>query len=355
MIAAALALALSAPARAEDAAAVVARALARVDALVASQPGKDARVVAGGDAKAEALFAEIKPLGWRAAEPLGAAAADEARAPKTRLFAIVYLSRLNDPAAYAPLSRAALDARLDPDARLAAAQGLAALDLPPAASRRTFCALITAAETPAALVDQALVVLSRLGCGDPAPLAALARAAGPRPKGAGLERTRRALAAVARSNGADALKALLALADYFPSESDARAAAILELSARRDDLVSALPAPALPWTRAQLRSETARPDATLALIALADAFPKEGTELLRPLNAHPDPEVLAAAAEALARRGDLASLPALEAISSGALKDPRFGPKAGRPDPAVLLSRLDAAIAVLRRARDGAR
>jgi hypothetical protein len=147
------------------------------------------------------------------------------------------------------------------------------------------------------------------------------------------------------------VRRLLVLAGYFPSRSAARAAAISALAARRSELVIALAPEARPVVRDLLRSETDEPATMLVLVPLADAFGPAADEWLVPLASHPDAEVLAVAAEILARRKAVAALPALEAVLAGAINDPRFGPNPGRPDPAALLARIDAAAASLRRAR----
>jgi hypothetical protein len=114
----------------------VARAMARVDALAAQETGQDARTIDDLDRRAEALSAQVVPLGWRAAAPLGDAAKDPKRLPKARLFAVVFLSKLNDPAAFRPLSDVLLDPAQDADVRVAAAQGLEQLDAPAQAVRK---------------------------------------------------------------------------------------------------------------------------------------------------------------------------------------------------------------------------
>jgi hypothetical protein len=338
-------------ARAQDPAADVARALARVDRLVAQEAGRDASAVAVLDRRAIAVFKDVALLGWRAAAPLGEAARDPKRRAKTRLFAVTFLARLNDPAAFEPLSSVMLDDEQDADVRLSAAQGLEALDVPPDAPRKAFCSALGRPGLPRPVFDETLIALTRLGCVDPAPLERAARRFGPRPGGRDLVAARRALDALARSPGQAPLRRLLALEDYFPSRSAARAAAIEALAERPADLAALAPQ-ALPVVRDALRSETAEPATMLALVPLADAFGPAADELLLPLAAHPDAEVLAAAAEALARRRLVAALPALDAVIAGAISDPRFAPKPGRPDPARLLERLEVAAAALRRARD---
>jgi len=350
-----LALLLAASAAAQTPAADVARTMSRVDALVAQESGKDRSVIDALDRRAEALFSGLKPLGWRAAAPLGDAAKDPKRSPKARVLAVSFLAKLNDPAAFKPLSDILLDREQDADARLGAAQGLAALDAPPQAARRTFCAALSQPDLPRALSDESLIALSRLGCEDPAPLEKAARAFGPRPDGADLAGARRALAALGRSRGAPAVRSLLALVGWYPSGGPARAAALAALGEHRSDLIGPLAPEAYPVVRDALRDETASPASMLTLVALADALGPDADELLAPLASHPDAEVLVAAAEALARRKTVKALPELEAVVAGALNDPRFSPQPGRPDPAQLLARVEAAVEALRLARAAAR
>ena len=326
-------------------------AMARIDALVAQESGQDARVVAELDRRAEAEFKGIAPLGWRAAAPLGEAAQDQKRAPKSRLFAVVFLGRLHDVAAFEPLSNVLLDPGEDVDARLSAAQGVAALDAPPEAARKVLCAAVAQPDLPRAILDEALIALPRLGCPAPGPLERAARLFGPRPKDAALADVRRALDALAKSRGDEPVRRLFVLADYFPSRTPARAAVLSALATRQTDLATALAPQALPFVRDALRSETSEPATMLVLIRLADALGPDADALLVPLASHPDAEVLAAAAEALARRKAVAALPALEAVLAHPLDDPRFGPQPGRPDPAALLARIEAATASLRRTR----
>ncbi len=347
---AALAALLAASAAAETPEAVVARAVARVDALVAQETSKDARDIEALDRRAGAQFETLSPLGWRAAAPLGAAARDQKRPPKTRLFAVIFLGKLHDPAAFAPLSDVLLDAEQDVDLRAAAAQALAALDVPAAAARGTYCAVAAQSELPRAVLDEALISLARLGCDDGASLERIARAFGPRPSGRDLDAVLRAASALGRSRGAASLRSILALIGYFPAGGEPRAAAIAALARRRDDLIGAPAAEALACAREASRSESGSPASMLRVVELLDALDPTDDALL-PMTANADAEVLAAAAEALARRKAVKALPALEAAVAGALNDPRFAPKPGRPDPSLLLSRLETATQALRLAR----
>jgi hypothetical protein len=329
----------------------VSLAMAKVDALVAREAGQDAGVVAGLDREAQAQYKSLAPYGWKAAEPLGAAADDRTRAPKSRFFAVFFLGKLHDAAAFEPLSKVLLDADQDPDSRLSAAQGVAALDVPAEALRKTLCAAVPQPELPRPVLDETLIALTRLGCPEPAPLERAARLFGPRPSGADLVAVRRALDGLAKSRGEAPVRRLFVMADYFPSRTPARAAALAALATRRKDLVTALAPEAFPVVREALRTETSEPATMLVLVTLADAFGPEADAVLLPLASHPDAEVLALTAEALARRKAVAALPALEAVLAHPLDDPRFGPKPGRPDPAALLARIEAATASLRRAR----
>ena len=426
MSAALLSLLLAATARAQEPAAVVASVMAKTDAFVAQEAGKDVRDVAALDRRTEELFRDISPLGWHAAAPLGEAARDPKRSAKARLFAVTFLSRLHAPAAFAPLASFLLDPEKDADARQAAAQGLEALEAPPEAGRRVLCLALSQPDLPRAVLDETLIAPTRLGCGDFTPLERIARSFGPRPSDRDLASARRALTALAHSRGEAPLRRLLALMEYFPPKSAARAAAIAALDARRRDLASApeelsaarnallsetndpaamlvlvrladdstalshargeaplrrllalmknfsseraaraaaiaaldarprdlASAPeAFPAVRAALLSETEDPATMLILVRLADALGPPAGALLLPLASHPDVEVLSAAAEALARRKSVKALPALEAVIAGALNDPRFAPRPGRPDPALLLARIEAAADSLRRAR----
>jgi hypothetical protein len=354
MILPAFAVLLAASASGQTPDAAVAKTLARVDALVAQEKDKDARDVAVLDHRASAQFSALAPLGWRAARPLGEAALDAKRPAKTRLFAVVFLGKLADPAAFAPLSTVLLDAGQDADLRVAAAQALTALDAPPAAARKTFCAALAEPELPPAVFDETLIALSRLGCDDGAALERAARSRGPRPQDRDRVSVLRAVTALGLSRGGASLRSLLALADYFPPATEPRAAAIAALASRRADLAGPLAAEALTAARRALLTESAAPVTMLQLTGLVDELDPADDALL-PLAASQDAEVLTVAAEALARRKAVKALPVLESAAAGALDDPRFAPKPGRPDPAVLLERLQNAVESLRRARAATR
>ncbi|UPT74042.1 MAG: hypothetical protein M0D55_19825 [Elusimicrobiota bacterium] len=335
------------------AAALVASVLAKTESLVAAQAGKDAREIAALDRRAEALAQELRPAGWLAAAPLGAAASDHKRPAKVRLFATSYLGFIADPAAFAPLEDVLLDAEQPGFVRSLAAQSLPGTGAPDAAVSRALCAALAQEGLPREAAEIALLPLSRLGCPEPAALVRLAKAAGPRPSGRDLALTAQAAAALGASRGAASGRAALSLVSYFPPQGDARARAIAALDARRDELAAWLAPETLPVVIEALRTEGGRWDTMLALVRIAALLGPEAVPSLARLSRHSDAEVLVAAAEALAASGlpQPKAVADLEAAVAGAMTDPRFSPKDGRPDPAALLARLEKALAVLKRAR----
>lgn len=347
----ALLLALSLPASAQAPEEAVAKVMKRVERLVASQKGKDAREIGGLDREAEALSKELKPLGWKSAPALAAAAQDLKRPEKVRLFAASFLSLIRDPAAFPALEDILLNQDQAPVVRAVAAQSVGGQGASDAAVGRALCAALAQETLPREVLSDALLSLSRLGCAEPAALVRVARAYGPRPGVKDLPLVAAALGTLGRSRGAVSGKALLGLVAYFPPEGDARAAAIRALDARRAELANWLVPEALPVVSEALRSETGRWDTMIPLIRTASAFGPEAGPVLARLDKHPDAEVLAEAAEALAAFKRVEALPALEAVVAGAMNDPRYSPKEGRPDPAVSLARLEKAVAALRRAR----
>lgn len=327
----------------------VSKVLRRVDGVVAGEAGKDAGEIAQMDRRIRSMEAELKSLGGSAAQPLGDAVRSDRYAPKTRLFATAFLIRVAGGAAVDELARILLDDSLDSDIRQAAAQGLVSIDAPAEKPGLAFCTALAKKELPRPVLDDVLVGAERLGCADSFPLEGRARAYGPRPTGLDLTTTRRALVVLQKSPGPIPLKSLLKLIAYFPVHGDARAAALAALTARRAEVAARLGPEALPLLRTTLREENARKDSMLSLIRLIDAFGPEVNDALLPLAKNGDAEVIAEAAEALARRGAVKALPVLDEVVLGALHDPRFAPLKDGPDPARLLARIEAAVAILRR------
>lgn len=348
----ALLLALALPAAAaQSPEAVVSRVIARAEKLVAAQKGVDARTIRDLDREAEGLYKDIKPLGWKAAPALAAAVSERKRPAKVRLFAVSFLALIRDPAAFPPLEDILLDREQDPAVRALAAQSLPGQDAPDAAVSKALCGALAQENLPREVLDDVMMSLGRLGCREPAAPARLARSFGPRPAPKDLPVVAAALGVLGRSRGAASGKALLDLVAYFPARGEARAAAIKALDARREEISKWAAPEALPVVSEALRSESERWDAMLPLIRLAAALGPDAGPALSRLSNHPDAEVLAEAAEAMVLFKRVEALPALEAAVAGAMNDPRFSPKEGRPDPSALLARLERAVEALRRAR----
>ncbi len=330
---------------------VVASVLARAEKLIALQKGKDARDIAALDHRAEALYSEIKPLGWKAAPALGDAAEQLQRPLKLRLLATSFLGLTADPAALEPLEKILLDPDQDAGVRSMAAQSLPGIRASDASVSAVLCDAIAQKDLPPVVARETLLPLTRLGCRDHEALARWARAGGPRPTGDSLSTTLLALQALGRSRGVDSGRELLALTGYFPALGAARAGAIAALDARREELAAWLAPETLPVVSEALRSESDRPETMLALVRVARALGPDAAPALDRLASHPDAEVLAEAAEALVAFKRVEVIPRLEAVVAGALNDPRFSPKEGRPDPAALLARVEKALDALKRAR----
>lgn len=347
----ALLLAFALPVHAETPQAAVARVMARAEKLIASEAGKDAREIAGTDREAEALSKELRPLGWKAAPALAAAAQDLKRPPKVRLLATSFLALTRDPAALPGLEDILLNKEQTPFVRSLAALSLPGLGAPDASVRRALCAAIDQDDLPREVLSDALIPLERLGCSAPAALVRVARSFGARPSDKDLGLCVAAIKALGSSRGAASGKAVLGLIGYFPPLGTARAAAIVALDARRDEFANWLAPETLPVVTEALRSESDHWETMRPLIRVAVALGPDTAPALARLAQHPDAEVLAEAAEALVAFKHVEALPALDGVIKGAMNDPRFSPKEGRPDPAALLARIEKAADTLRRAR----
>ena len=257
-----------------------------------------------------------------------------------------------DTAVFAPLEDILLNRGQDSSVRALAAQSLAGVGSSDASVTRVLCALLSQDDLPREVAREALLPIStRFGCPGAAIITRWTRIDGSRPDNAALTVIKPAIAALGRSRGSASGKSLLDLIAYFPPRSEARTAAIHALDARRDDIAIWLKPEALPLIAEAMRSETERLDTMLALIRLAHALGPESGDSLLHLARHPDVEVLVSAAEVLAAFKRVEAIPTLEGVVSGAMSDPRFSPKDGRPDPGSMLARLENAVAALRRAR----
>lgn len=347
----ALLIALSVSASAQPPHAVVASVLARAETLVAEQKGKDVSEIRDLDRRAQALSSELKPLGWRAAPALGAAVQDLKRPEKVRLYAASFLGLIRDPAAFAPLEDIMLNQEQPATVRALAAQSLPGQGATDASVSKALCLALAQEDLPREVLEEVLLSLSRLGCPDPGALSRVARAYGTRPGKKDLALVAAAISVLGRSRGATSGKALLELVGRFPALGDSRAAVIMALDARRSEIAAWLAPETAPVVAEALLSESSRRDTMIPLIRLAAALGPETAPALSRLTKHPDAEVLAETAEALAALGRVDAIPALDAVVKGAMSDARFSPQEGRPDPAVTLTRIENALAALRRLR----
>lgn len=334
---------------------VVASVLARAETFIAAQKGKDARDIADLDRRAEGLYSELKPLGWKAVTALASAAKDRKHTLKARLLATSFLALTADPTALAPLEDILLDQDEDPIIRSMAAQSLPGLGASNPSVAGALCAVLDQKELPEDVTRAALLPLPRLGCPSPSALVRLARSAGPRPSGRPLATiVSPAIRALGHSRGLESGQAILELVSYFPALGEARAEAITALDARRVELATWQAPKAVPVALQALASESEKPATMLVLMRVMKTFgPEVAAPALARFASHPDAEVLAEIAEALADYKRVEALPQLEAIVAGAMNDPRFSPKDGRPDPAALLARLEKAVGILRREKAG--
>lgn len=351
MIGAALAVFFSSTISAQTPAVAARTVLARVEAIVSEQSANDSRQIAAGDRKALALVEELSPYGWRVTPFLAAATKDSRRPLKVRLLIISLLGKLGDPASFGPLEDILLDQTADASLRALAAHSLPDLGVSNAGLRRALCTAITQDSLPREALNDALLSLSHLGCQEPDALERISRAFGPNPKARDLATARMAMEALGSSRGSASGRTLLYLVSHFPPRTDARAAAISSLEKRAEELALWLKPELIPVLIEALRTESNRYDTMLPLVRAArTAGPETASSLARLLD-HPDAEVLAEAAEALAALKHVEATRAIEGVAAGALSDPRFSPKEGRPDPAQLLARIEKSAETLRRSR----
>lgn len=351
MIAAALAVLLALPAAATPESDVT-RVFARIHVILFSGQDEDARAIAARDRMAAAEGEALRRHGWRAVRPLGEVAANIARPKKERLLAASFLALTGDPLAAEPLEKLLLDAGQDPQVRGAAAESLAALPLSKGHARRVMTQALGDPELPRDALEPCLAKVSVTGFADAETARLLLRRLGSRPGGRTLEASRLALRGLGKTFGAGAVDALLDLLGWYPADSPLRPDAVAALEAKSGDLLSFRRPQARTALESLLRSESDRPLSMNALVRLSAAYGPELAPALARLSRHPDAETLVEAAEALIHLKDkkaaAAALPGLQAVAAGAFSDPRFSPRQGRPDPGVLLARLEKAISALK-------
>jgi HEAT repeat protein len=343
---------LSLPARAAapDASArrEVEAAFTKAGQLLARQAGADARAVAALDREIESLAPAVLRWKWRAIDPLERVMSDTGRPVKTRLFALSFMSLTRDPLALPPLRRLLLDPEAPASLRAAAAAGLPGLGISRPSLRTALCSVLAQEDLPDEVAGAALLEASRLGCDETAVLEARARRGGLRPAGREARAAGLAVAGLGRSHPIEAARALVRLLGFYPAGSALKTDVLAALHEKRRDL-PALREQASGALTAAIRSESSRPQSVAAAAALLGALKDERhVPLLRRLLSYPDAETATAAAEALA---ELQVFPAREDIAlilARVHEDPRFAPGPGRPEPRILIERLQAAARRLR-------
>lgn len=346
---AALLLALSVPVQARTPQDPVARVMARVEQLVAAETGKDAREINNLDREAGRLSTELKPLGWKAVPALAAAAQDLKRPAKVRLLIVTLLALTEDPSALPPLEAVLLNPEQPPFVRALAAQSLPGLGAPAPAVRTALCAALARKNLPREVLSDVLIPLTRLGCEDPGPLARVARSFGPRPDKKDTPLVNAAITALGRSRSSASDRLLLTLVSDFPEQGTPRTAVMTALESRRAEIAAWLNPEGLSIVVEVLRDlEKERWQTLIPLIHLASALGPDAAPALERLTKHPDAEVLAETAEALAGLKYVEALPALDGIVARAPRDPRFVAEKNRPDPAASLARIQKAVEALR-------
>lgn len=310
-----------------------------IDGLEDRQKGRDVRTLRELDRQIEALKPEVLKFGAQALGPLSKIAENPARREKTRLWALSFLALTRDPGALEPLERILDDPKSPPLLRADAASAIPSLEVGAAARRRALCGALEL-EQPAEARREILFALSRLGCAEPGALERRAREAGSRPKGASRVDAGRAVEALGRSSGEPAARALWRLFDFYPKGSPERGQVLDALFNARESLL-AFAGDARRAADEALQAEAGRPvnaAAAARLLAFFDA-PEAAPTLLRFLD-NQDAEAVTLCAEGLARLKAKEALKPLAKIIEGLARDPRFAPKAGRPDPGALARRL---------------
>lgn len=296
----------------------------------------------------------FKPLvlRWGAAgvPVLGEIARDKKRARKTRLWALSFASLTGDPGAFPALEATLLDRDEHPDLREAAASYIAALPpeaASPARRRRTLCAPLSEENLPRTLVIELAHHAARFGCGEIDAVAARAREFGHRPEGLDGRAARDLIGALADSADGRAVEVLAGLLAHYPALSPQRVAILRALLGRRE-----VPPPSSAALIRQALSDDrkSKPASILGIRLLSKMKDDLSTGLFIQELAHPEPEVVAEAAKALASGGAKNGIPAIEDVLYNIIDDPRFAPAPGR-DPADLVNQIQSALTALKAAQ----
>lgn len=305
------------------------------------QTNQDAATIDALEQQIAALGRRLVSQGFQVSSGLAQKMLDRTLPVKTRLWALVWASQTKDPEILEAL-RSVLESKDEPELlRAEAAAAIAALPISALARRRALCpAASDASLTPLAL-REVLLALSVLGCEETGGLEGLVRSLGTEPKDAGAAAN--GLAAVGRSLAVESPAALLRLAAFYPADSPLRARALEALWEGRERL--RLEASWRGDLRELAEKSGRNPAATAAALRLL-AFLKEpeSTPLLMRFLDSPEPENVAAAAEALAALRAPGARAKIERLVANIHRDPRFSPRAQRPDPRVWVLRLEAAL-----------
>jgi HEAT repeat protein len=340
------------PARAEDPAAAADREVravsVKMEQLLAREAGLDARAIAQLDQEIESLSPAVLKWKWRAVAPLERALFEPGRPVKARLYALSFLGLTHDPLALPPLRRLLLDPAAPAALRSAAAADLPSLDVSRQRVREALCAALSQEDLPEEAARQALSETARLGCDETAVLEGWARRNGLRPEGPQARAAELAVAGLGRSRPIEAARALVRLLAFYPAGSRLKPPVLRALWEKRQDL-PALKAEASGALGGVIRAESRHPETVAAAVpVLASLADPKDVPLLRRLLENSDAEVVTAAAEALAQLQVFPARDDIARILARVHEDRRFTPLPGRPDPRVLIARLQAALRRLR-------
>lgn len=323
----------------------VARVFGEIERLEREQVNKTADVIRVGDRRAHALAPSVLRWGHKVIPPLEAIARDAGKPAKTRQLAVSVIGLTRDPGAFPPLRAMLLDSALPDGLRSEAAVGLGGTTVSKAARREAFCSALREDALPPQALREALIAVSTLGCDDAALLERRARLLSLSPNGADAERARLILAALGRTPAPEAGDALWRLFGDYAAGSPQREAALTALLADPARL-AALGSRNEPRALRAVSEESGRAEnAVLAARLAARVGTPRCADALRRLLRHGDAEVVAEAAEGLARLKWAKAKKDLAGVVERAHDDARFAPKPGRPDPAIQLARVRAALA----------
>lgn len=316
--------------------------------LVQQQQGKPADEVRVIESKLASLNKEAKKLGPAGAPMLGTVAADPKKPAKLRLWMVVYLQTINDPASFSPLKAVLLD-KTAPDAvRSQAARAVADAPVGALAKRRALCASLDPnLEAGRETLLETLFALSRLGCEEPSLLELRAFDTKLEPQGDEIKDVMLAVAALGKTRAPAALDSLDRLFAHFRAGSPQRKQILETLLSRVDEMGPERRS----WTdraMGMFDRETKFPaNAEIALRLLAALGDPKPIDLAARLLKNKDGALVVGAAEILARHDRREYLEKLDALVLGFHQDERFSAAPHR-DPAKLLERLEAAANKLR-------